>query len=289
MTITPFRGSAAVAAGLITRGVLRGPRFRRMFTDVYVRADAADDLRLRSHGAWLLTRGRGVLGGWSAAELLGASCGPRDAPAEIVAPGGRHRSRPGLVVRADALTRAQTTTVAGRRVTTPVRTAADLARSLPLVEAVVAIDALAHTFGFGPAEVLALARPGGRGISALPEAVRLADPLAASPMETRIRLAIVLDGLPLPVLQHPVGPYHLDLAYPGIRLGIEYDGAEHLTKERRLRDLRRQAYLSGNGWEVLRFPAAVVHRPWLVAAEVHDRLLRAARTRGVPLSALDLR
>ena len=34
----PFRGSAAVGAGLLTPGVLRGPRFTRLFPDVYVGA-----------------------------------------------------------------------------------------------------------------------------------------------------------------------------------------------------------------------------------------------------------
>jgi hypothetical protein len=29
----PFRGSDALAAGLLTRGVLRGPRYRRLFPD----------------------------------------------------------------------------------------------------------------------------------------------------------------------------------------------------------------------------------------------------------------
>jgi hypothetical protein len=34
--------------------------------------------------AALLVEGRGVLAGYSAAELLGASCGPVDAPAEVL-------------------------------------------------------------------------------------------------------------------------------------------------------------------------------------------------------------
>ena len=48
-------------------------------------------------------------------------------------------------------------------------------------------------------------------------------------METRIRIAIVDGGLPCPELQHPVGRYRLDLAYPHAKLGIEFDGAHHRT------------------------------------------------------------
>ena len=94
----PFGGSAAVAAGLVTPGVLRGPRFRRLFPDVYVGARVEVDLALRARAAHLLVEGRGVVGGYAAAELLGASCGPDDAPVDIVLPGGAYRQRPGLVV-----------------------------------------------------------------------------------------------------------------------------------------------------------------------------------------------
>lgn len=54
MDITqPFRGSHAVAAGLLTRAMLRGPRFRRLFPDVHVPADAEVDLELLSRAAYL--------------------------------------------------------------------------------------------------------------------------------------------------------------------------------------------------------------------------------------------
>ena len=120
----------------------------------------------------------------------------------------------------------------------------------------------------------------------LAAAVRLADPRAQSPMESRIRLAIVFDGLPTPVLQHPVGPFLLDLAYPAVRLAIEYDGEAHRGQERALRDLDRQAYLTAAGWKVLRFTAAqVMRRPGWVAARVREELVEAGRRRGV---AVDL-
>ena len=67
----PFRGAEAVSAGLVTRRVLRGPRYRRLFPDVYAPASLASDLALRSRAAYLWAGGQGILGGYSAAELLG--------------------------------------------------------------------------------------------------------------------------------------------------------------------------------------------------------------------------
>jgi very-short-patch-repair endonuclease len=282
----PFRGSVAVAAGLLTRAVLRGPRFRRLFPDVYVGADVEVDLAVRSLAAAVLVGDRGVLGGYSAAELLGASCGPLDAPAEAIVP-GRRRAPPGLLVREEDVPVAERWQVDGTTVTSPVRTALDLACRGSLVDAVVGVDALAHRFGFPPQDVVRCAyrHPGRRGAARLPRVVRLANPLADSPMETRIRLAIVLAGLPVPELQYPVGPYELDMAYPDLKLAVEYDGREHLTQHRAMRDLNRQAYLTEAGWRrILRFPKEVVlHEPKLIPVTVRRELMIAAsRTGGRP-------
>jgi hypothetical protein len=99
-------------------------------------------------------------------------------------------------------------------------------------------------------------------------------------------LAVVRGGLPVPLLQHPVGPYFLDLAYPAIRLAIEYDGRDHLDPARALRDLDRQAYLTGAGWRVLRFRAAEVYRPVVVANRVRRELVDHARRRGLTVPAV---
>jgi very-short-patch-repair endonuclease len=289
MDITqPFRGSHAVAAGLLTPAMLRGPRFRRLFPDVYVPADAEVDLELLSRAAYLLVAGRGALGGHSAAELLGASCAPVGAPAEVVVP-HRVRPRPELLVRQDRVPPDELQVLDGVVVTSPERTAFDLGRRSPLVEAVVAIGALVNVYGFDPAVVLALAlrHPGARGNAQLPRVVELSDRRADSPMETRIRLALLFGGLPLPTLQHAVGPYELDMCYPAIRITIEYNGRDHLDPDRALRDLRREAYLTEAGWIVLRFGAyLVLRRPDLVADRVRARLVAAARAAGLPLEAL---
>jgi very-short-patch-repair endonuclease len=279
----PFRGSDAVADGLLTRAVLRGPRFRRLLPDVYVRADVEVDLVVRSLAAAVLVGERGVLGGYSAAELLGASCGPLNAPAEVIV-SGRHRSRRGLFVRTEDVPLAERWRVEGTIVTSPVRTALDIACRGSLIEAVVGVDTLAHRFGFPPQDVVrcAYGHPGRRGGTRLPQVVRLANPLADSPMETRIRLAIVLAGLPVPDLQYPVGPYLLDLAYPDVMIAVEYDGREHLTQRRAMRDLDRQAYLTAAGWRrILRFPKEVVlYEPELIPLTVRRELMIVSKRPG---------
>jgi hypothetical protein len=276
--IGPFRGSRAVAAGLVTAKALRGPRFRRLFRDTFVAATVEVDLTVLSVAAVVATDGLGVLGGWSAAEVLGASCGPLDAPAEVVVP-TRRRAQSGMRVRHEVLPPGEVLAVATEhgvvRATCARRTAFDLGRRPPLVEAVVAVDGLARVGEFAPRDLVRfgydhLGVPGSR---LLARAVALASPLSGSPMETRIRLALHSGGLPPPVLQHPVGPYALDLAYPAALLAVEHDGREHLTPERARHDLRRQAVLTAAGWTVLRFPARdVFDRPWWVAAEVRRAL-----------------
>ena len=112
-------------------------------------------------------------------------------------------------------------------------------------------------------------------------------------METRTRLAVVLHGLPPPVSQFEVRDdrrcHYLDLAYPKYRVGIEYDGGEHLTPERARRDLERQHRLSQLGWVLVRPRASVVlHRPYLVAVTVLRELEQAAERLGLPKVAANV-
>lgn len=270
MLTQPFVGSTAVAAGLVTADQLRGPRFTPLFRGIFVRSDVKVDFAVRCRAAALLGRGQGVVAGWAATELLGASCAPSEAPVELLVPGGG-RCRPGLVIRACDLPPEEVTRVGTAMVTTPARTAFDLGRRTPLVHAIMGIDALRYACDLDPDAVRAVARRhlGVRGIRQLPEALRRSTHLAHSPMESRIRVAIEDAGLPLPILQHHVGPYLLDMAYPDQKLAVEYDGREHLTPKRARRDLNRQAYLTAEGWTVLRFAASVVlYETWQMAADV---------------------
>jgi very-short-patch-repair endonuclease len=53
--------------------------------------------------------------------------------------------------------------------------------------------------------------------------------------------------------QATIGPYFTDFACHTTKLVIEIDGGQHGQAEQFKRDLRRDAYLSRNGYRVLRF------------------------------------
>ncbi len=271
----PFLGAQAVARGLLTRAALRTDRYVSPFRGVYLRArDRPPGLADLSRAAFLLVGDRGALAGHSAAELLGASCAPPGAPAEIVSPGTGIRARPGLVVHRDALPPEDVWRAGGCRVTSPLRTAWDLARRRPLVEAVVAVDALARRGRFPPSDLLTRRadRPRARGAAQLGRVVALADARAESVMETRLRLLLVLGGLPAPAVQHEILDAHgfvlarADLAYPHVRLAIEYDGGTHL--HRRTADNRRDTALAELGWETMRFTVDDMRHPRQVLESV---------------------
>lgn len=260
---TAFRGSAAVAAGLVTRDVLRGPGFQRLFPDIYIAAppELPPTLGLRSHAAYRLVEGRGALSGYSAAEILGASCGPKNAPAEVTVPGGGQRSHPGLLVHRDHLTYTEVVRRNGLWVTSPQRTAFDLARGGDLVEAVVAVDALARKGKFNPDLLLLLSvrYRGCRGNDSIPDVLAHVDRAAGSPMESRLRMLIVQAGLPRPQVQWVVQDQAerravwLDMAYPDHMIGIEYEGEGHATTEAVLRDVGRYTRLVDKGWRIYRY------------------------------------
>jgi very-short-patch-repair endonuclease len=283
-----FRGSAAIAAGLVTPGELRGKRFERLFPDTYITAsaDGPPDLNLRSHAAYRYVEGKGVLSGYSAAEVLGASCGPRDAPAEVTVPRRGQRRPAGLIVHRAHLYPGEIKEVNGLRVTSPVRTAYDLARCSDLVEGVVAVDRLANVHRFSPDLLLHFSARyhGARGNSLVPVVLAHADRRACSPMETRLRMLIVQAGLPRPEVQWAVQDAQsrtaawLDLAWPDLMIGIEYEGEGHAEPDQVLRDVGRYTALVDTGWQLYRYTKfEILRRQDLIVAQ----LIRA-RDRSLP-------
>ena len=173
----------------------------------------------------------------------------------------------------------------GFRTTSVLRTLADLARRLPLIEAVVAADMAFQQKLIAPAELSAwvLARKGWKGVVRFRRVAELAEPSAESPMETRLRLRLVLAGLPRPEVQVDLcdgeGRFvgRVDLFYRASRLAIEYDGATH--RESLIDDNRRQNLILNAGFRLLRFAAPdVMKTPDSVVAQVRGHLESVPRT-----------
>jgi len=85
-----------------------------------------------------------------------------------------------------------------------------------------------------------------------------ARPGVESPKETETRLLLVAAGLSEPEVQHEVRDggrlvARADLAYPQLRIAIEYEGDGHRTsREQWRRDVQRQRDLEDLGWIVIR-------------------------------------
>jgi hypothetical protein len=281
LKVAPFVGTRAVAAGLVTRRQLTGDAWRRLFPTVYAWRGLALDHRALCLAACLFLRGRGVISGRDAAALWGAEVLVRGAPIEVtVANGTRFRAPDGLRVVRSRLPPGDRSVRSGVSLTTPRRTAFDLARRLGLVEAVVAVDAMlaADLVTEGEIAYLAAGRPGWPGIAQVRNVLGLCDAGAESPQESRLRLVLVAGGMPRPVTQFAVYDddrfvARLDLAYPRRRLGVEYDGDQHRSRAVFREDVRRLNDLRACGWTVLRFTAADLHRPAAVVGVV-ERALR---------------
>ncbi|MDT7764564.1 MAG: hypothetical protein QOC63_3984 [Mycobacterium sp.] len=257
-TAEPFLGSAALAAGTLTRHTLR-TRYRAIHHDVYIAKDADITAVLRAKACWLRSRGHGVLAGFSAAALHGARWIDANLPATII--DTNRRRTPGITVWADEISDDEICLIEGMRTTTPARTALDLARRYPVDPAVIAIDALTRATRLKvPAiEAQAQQHPGRRGLKGALMTLDLVDPGAESPPETRLRLLIVRAGFPRPQTQLRVYDQYgaligeVDMGWRELKIAVEYEGDHHRTSRRVFhKDIKRVDALLEQGWIVIR-------------------------------------
>ncbi|WP_245601630.1 DUF559 domain-containing protein [Hamadaea tsunoensis] len=235
------------------------------------------DHRLRCQATALILPAGAAVGLLSAAELWGVPLGATDAVSVLVPGAARMRSSSLVQAHRTALAPDDVTELFGVPVTMPVRTAFDLARTLPRVEAVIALDAFTKRRKVHLDAVRSYLddHVGWPGMVAAREVVSQTDPLAESQMETRMRLVLVDGGLPPPVSQFRIFAgrrmlARVDFAYPEHRLALEYDGDHHRDRTTFRFDMERQNELHLAGWRVLRFNADDVLR-------FPDRLLAAVR------------
>ncbi|MDQ4064839.1 MAG: DUF559 domain-containing protein, partial [Actinomycetota bacterium] len=191
------------------------------------------------------------------------------------------RTPSGVIAHRSELRARDVTRVSDIPVTSPTRTVLDLP-SVADEEAVETALDCALRRGLTSIEYLrrkhtersAPGRRGARTISYLLHQRAADTRVLESALETRFLRLLRKEGLPIPQAGYPVGPYRLDFAYPGLRLGIELDGyAFHSARALWTRDLARQNHLVRLGWTLLRFTwEDVTRRPRAVVDEVRHHV-----------------
>jgi hypothetical protein len=277
----PFRGSTAVRAGLLTRRQLDNAVWRSLFRDVHVHRDVPVTHELRAvAAATLLLRGA-VVTGCSAAVLWGVDLAGSEDDVELTVPPSRAPVRvAGLRVRRAALPAQHLCRRRGVPATTPEATAVSVAAALVGDEAIVAVDRLVDSGIVDLEPIRALAASAqGPGSARARQACRLADGLAGSPQETRLRLLMARAGLPAPIAQFRVTDARgrigaVDFAWPDRMLVVEYEGMWHADPAQIGSDRRRLNRLLAAGWHVVYVTAADMHRPEELVERIATALAR---------------
>ena len=271
----PFIGTEMVASGTLTRYELR-KYYRAIMPNVYVPKRLEPSLRDRTLAAWLWSRREAVVAGVAASALHGANWVDEKSPVELI---WRNARAPrGVVTRDDLVLGSEFQMLGGVHVTTPERTAFDLARRGPVGLAVARLDALARATDIKVPDVeeLAAGHRHARGLRQLESVLDLVDAGAQSPKETWLRLLLIRAGFPRPQTQIPVlspdglRTYYLDMGWEDINLAVEYDGDQHRTDPYQFAyDIRRLDDVHELGWTLVRVVAR--HR----SADVIRRVERA--------------
>ncbi|HSV38174.1 MAG TPA: hypothetical protein VLI04_05390 [Nocardioidaceae bacterium] len=282
-TRRPFTRADALAAGISAKA-LRGSRFRRIFTGVYVDARVSDHPLVRASAAVLVSDGS-VASHTTAARVYELPVPSESMEHVTVSMAAQRASRSG--VRCHVGTVVGVRSVQGVPVSAPLDVFVQLAGMLSLVDLVVVGDAMVRRALATPAELRArCASVTEAHIVLARRAADLVRDRVDSPMETRLRLLLVLAGLPEPEVNRKIRDAHgvvlmrLDLSYPAVKVAVEYDGRQHAEdKGQWNRDLDRREDLDDEEWRIL-----VVTRKgiYVEPARTIERVFTLLRKRGLP-------
>ncbi|MBO0842126.1 MAG: DUF559 domain-containing protein [Nocardioides sp.] len=278
----PFRRKDALAVGFDPR---RRPKdFIRLFHGIYV-SSAVELTPLLVAEAVVLSVD--PLGSWAshstAARVWGLPIPPLPGEHVTVLRRSQRRGRPqischsapdGLISKFDHVD-----------VSAPAQVFVDLAALIPLVDLVVVGD---HMVRKGLVTAADLqdhsAKTRSPGAALARRAADLVRPGVDSPMETRLRLLIVLAGLPEPAVNVLVGDEiekrKYDLSYRRSKTILEYDGKHHVEREEQWEsDLLRREKIDDDEWRILVFIAKDIYS---TPGKTLERIHRVLVQRGEP-------
>jgi hypothetical protein len=270
--VEPFRLDQAPARGL-TRDMLRTARYRRLGHGIYTETDRPVELGDQVAAARLVLPADAVVTGVTALHLQGVTLGD---PLPVRA----STATSTMTRRAELrLSRVNTLPAAQAGTALPAAAWVGACAELDLVSAVAAGDWLLRLRRGTAADLHAAAEAAtGRGCRRARAAAALVRERVDSVRETRLRLMLVLAGLPEPranvtlgTADGPIG--RVDLVLDAFRLILEYDGDQHRDRQQWNTDLDRDDAFRGLGYLTLRVTADRMRRPRALVLRVHAALV----------------
>jgi hypothetical protein len=246
----PFSRADARAAGIALSALL-GPRYHKVIYDRYVVASVPITTRLRAEAAVLASAPNTYVSHFTAATLWGGIV-PHVPDVHISGPDQTHRCRRSEVKAHTSDGKPSPIRHQGLPISSPVQTFLDLAGvGLSMVDLVVLGDSLVKAGRISPEQIVhAAAAATGRGAKLARRSAGYVRKGVDSAMESRLRMLIVLAGLPEPdvnvIFREADGSWlvRLDLYYAAYRLLVEYDGRQHADDTRQWhRDITRREAL----------------------------------------------
>lgn len=255
----PFSRADARAAGIALRELL-GPRYHKVLYDRYVSSSVPITVALRGEAALAISPAGSYLSHHTAAELWGGIV-PRSSDVHITVPEASSvRSRCQGIKGHVAAGRPDPVWLRRLPVSGPAQTFLDLAGAgLDLIDLVVLGDSLVKRCRLLPRDLVeAAAAFRGNGAQRARKAARYVREGVDSPMESRLRMLLVLAGLPEPrvnlIVRAADGSWvrRFDLWYEGQKLLVEYDGRQHAEDaDQWQHDIERREDLDRRGLRVI--------------------------------------
>lgn len=177
------------------------------------------------------------------------------------------------------LARAAALPASKNRVASPVAAWLAAGRELDLVDLVAAGDALVRAERCTAEEIRSAGEQAtGRSCRTIQRAAALVRDGVDSPQETRLRLCLVLAGLPEPRCNVTLGHDgrvigRVDLLYDAYAVICEYDGDQHRERGQWNNDLDRNDDFAGAGFLTVRVSRDRMRHPRQVVNRVHSRLV----------------
>jgi hypothetical protein len=276
----PFTRADARAAGITVKELMSG-RYQKVFYNLYVSADVIVTPQVRARAALRQAGPDSYASHHTAAELWGLPV-PHDDHTHITVPEHGERLRRQGIKSHLGQAAARRTMRHRIPLSMPEQTFIDLAATgVNLVDLVVLGDAmLKGELTTIPTLIGAIETWQGYGTRLALRAARLMREGVDSPMETRVRLLIVLAGLPEPMVNVIVraedGSWRMrfDLCYLAQRLIVEYDGRRHAeSPEQWERDIYRREDLDRMDYRLLIVTSrGIYNEPHRTLQRVRDAL-----------------